>query len=46
MAKALRTYRFRTKVHGEVTIYESTDDLALEEFLRRGYLETDIIEIY
>lgn len=45
MAKALRTYRFRTKVYGDVTIYELTYDRALEEFLHQGYLETDIIEV-
>jgi hypothetical protein len=45
MEKALRKYRFRTRVYGDVTIYESSYDCALEEFLRQGYLETDIVEI-
>ncbi|WP_341744612.1 hypothetical protein [Azonexus hydrophilus] len=43
--KAQRTYKFRTKANGTVTIREHTFDDAMEAFLRQGYLETDIVEI-
>lgn len=43
--KATRKYSFLTKAYGDVRIDAETYDTALEEFLRRGYLETDIEEV-
>lgn len=43
--QALRTYKFKTKTFGTVTVREHTYDNALESFLRQGYAETDIVEV-
>lgn len=42
---ATRTYKFKTKAYGTVTIHERTFDDAMETFLRQGYAETDILEV-
>lgn len=43
--QATRTYKFKTKSYGTVTIYERTFDDAMEAFLRQGYVEKGIIEV-
>lgn len=43
--QAERTYRFRTKVYGNIDIRARTYDGAMEAFLRQGYAETDIEEV-
>lgn len=43
--QALRTYKFRTKALGTVTVHERTLDDAWESFLRQGYAETDVLEV-
>ena len=43
--QCLRTYKFKTKAFGTITVYEHTFDDAWESFLRQGYAEADVLEV-